>query len=306
MKNIKSLLVTAVSALLILGVGYAGIIWCGELILKTSQEPVLIGEAGTRVNPFYSRLENDIQLSPWNLYPTVGSATVGDETEKLVYNPNVENIFYGLIAMAANVDNQEVIHWYTEQEKTILGSMIGGELDGEPVAIFFYDEVIRLNGKAYRVKISCSEVRIYSFSCIQSRENDIRETKQWDRNKEKLIKGLKENSILIEMMQSSMQEINSLMSVGVDWEVYVAWYKAYQKYMGDMGSSGETVIVEEEKKSKQWTIYGKEDETEQESMEIRVLELEDSILLMLGADSLVAIYYDVIEQQVAGFHFLTY
>lgn len=340
----KSIFLTLVCAAAILAVGYAGIIFIGEKVLKSPQEPELITMTGNISNLFYSELEDDIQLYPWNYYPQedtgdgqwddaeAGRQEVKQDLELFIdYSPYLENnVFYTLIAVAADVDPQEVSRWYDEQEKTITTSMKRGKnQDGEAVEWYFYEDVIRLNGKEYQVKIACDSWSITSFSCIQCRNEGIKETEAWNENKERFMKWMEEN-------QGSMQDIfngiyGTYYSVGEveTWYMYVELYQDYLDQIHydmllteNFGTDRQEEKEEERKKEEEkktaqvmtdgvvsnsdWEktpeAYGMVNDVVAENA-IQMIELKDSFLLVMEGEITVGLYYDVVEQRITGFHF---
>lgn len=284
MKIAKQILMTLLCALAILAVGYAGIILCGGMVLESSGEPEEVTMDANISNLFYSRLEDDIQLYPWNYYPQ--GLEESESVLFMEYTPYVEHdVFYNLIALAADVEIQEVSSWYAGQEKTIMTSMKQGKMqDGSSLDIFFYDEVIRLCGRDYQVKLSCSLDRIISFSCIQRRETDVRETEEWDVCKEKLMSWLEKNPLLPLLAWENMYGLNYAIAESGEWYEYVSLYQIYLEVPSSMEKTKIYVEVDEE-------------------IPIQMIELKDCVLVMLQADTTLGLYYDVLEQRVVGFHY---
>lgn len=308
MKMFKSMLITAVCALDILLAGYLGIIYYGDKILVSSSEPEPVTITSNISNLFYSQLEDDIQLYPWNYYGE-GQQVEPGMLEKYVleYTPYIENdVFYTLISMAADVDQQEVSQWYIEQEKTILGSMVQGQRDGAPLEIYFYDDTLRLSGRDYKVRIAWREFEILSFSCIQCREEGIRESEEWSENKKVLMENLEDCSGLIADLPFYQVERYDM---GVESSVY--WYAdMYAVYLEDLerclAEEGETWGISETEaviNSGKMEDMDSYEYYDKESSTIQVIEQKDSIFLVVESDVMMGIYYDVIAQRIVGFHF---
>lgn len=305
MKIVKSILITLLCAVAILTVGYAGIIVSGEQVLKSDTEPELVTMDANISNLFYSRLEDDIQLFPWNYYPEDSDAAAEDvESFFMEYSPYVENdIFYTLIALAAGVENQEVSSWYAQQEKTIMTSMKQGvEQDGTTVGLFFYDDVIRLSGKEYRVKIACSMYNIISFSCIPCREEGIKETVEWNKNKEQFMKWTEENEELLLLAWARMCDIYYNVD-GIDiWYEYIYLYQDYLTAVYSVRNLDEIMYTEVDNQMNS-SKEGFEADYDYDKLPIQIIEWKDSLFIMLEGDVTVGLYYDVLKQQVTGFHF---
>lgn len=305
MKIVKSILITLLCALAILAVGYAGIIVSGEQVLKSDTEPELVTMDANISNLFYSRLEDDIQLFPWNYYPEDSDAAAEDvESFFMEYSPYVENdIFYTLIALAAGVENQEVSSWYAQQEKTIMTSMKQGvEQDGTTVGLFFYDDVIRLSGKEYRVKIACSMYNIISFSCIPCREEGIKETVEWNKNKEQFMKWTEENEELLLLAWARMCDIYYNVDGTDIWYEYIYLYQDYLTAVYSVRNLDEIMYTEVDNQMNS-SKEGFEADYDYDKLPIQIIEWKDSLFIMLEGDVTVGLYYDVLKQQVTGFHF---
>lgn len=305
MKSVKSILITLLCAVAILTVGYAGIIVSGEQVLKSDTEPELVTMDANISNLFYSRLEDDIQLFPWNYYPEDSDAAAEDvESFFMEYSPYVENdIFYTLIALAAGVENQEVSSWYAQQEKTIMTSMKQGvEQDGTTVGLFFYDDVIRLSGKEYRVKIACSMYNIISFSCIPCREEGIKETVEWNKNKEQFMKWTGENEELLLLAWARMCDIYYNVDGTDIWYEYIYLYQDYLTAVYSVRNLDEIMYTEVDNQMNS-SKEGFEADYDYDKLPIQIIEWKDSLFIMLEGDVTVGLYYDVLKQQVTGFHF---
>lgn len=308
MKTGKSIYITLLCGLAILVLGYGGIVFFGELVLKSATEPEEVTMDADISKLFYSKIEDDIQLYPWNYYPKEQNETVGF----MDYSPYVENdVFYNLIAMAAEVEPQEVRSWYAGQEKTIMDNMLQGqEADGSKNNMFFYDEVIRLSGKDYRVKISCSPEMILSFSCIQCREEDVMETKEWSEQKEQFIGWLESNPEAMTAAWEILYMIPYEVSSVEQWYAYVELYQAYLSVVSDWSKGdiwveqqGGRITVESAENTVEIYPEQKEHEVLYNEMPIQMIEVKDSMLIMMESDITMGLYYDVLNQRVVGFHY---
>ncbi len=308
MKNVKAMILTVVCAVAILAVGYGGLLFSGEQVLKSSPEPEPVTMEGNISNLFYSRLEDDIQLYPWNYYPTEENpGTTGSVVEDYVWSTDLtylENeVFYNLIARAANKDYEEVARWYEEQNKSIWDSMKQGVWDDQSVEFFFYDEVIRLGDGEYEVKISCDPMYISSFSCIQVREEGVKDSEEWEENREAFLNRMEKN------YDSALAIFNAMYSAywdsiyAEDWGLYVDLFGFCQEvsYGLSMRVRDEYSWQGTQNYSELADSYGLENV--EEDIPIQMIELQDCLLLMMEQDTTVGLYYDVIEQRVVGFHY---
>lgn len=318
-KGFVPLLATLACALVILALGYAGIALGSEALLKTSQEPEKVTMPGDISNLFYSRIEDDVQLYPWN-YFTEGTAT-GNESRASDVLAGTEEAMFTLIAVAADVEVWEVIQWFQNQNANILDRMETRYVDTASEEFFFFDDVIRLNGREYHVKFCANSNGLHSFSCIRPKEENIRDSVQWSGNKAQLSELMKNNDVLLEALWSSVNEmwhnrngtwgwelytdmylcmdecfwgLQEGVSISVD-EVYYEQSSVKDKEIGNAGGITDMIrAAESEAKEKNYIVV---------EFDPQMVELEDCILLMSGRYQEQAVYYDVIEQKVVGFHF---
>lgn len=69
MRSVKSILLTLACAVVILGLGYLGIVGQGRRILKSESVPERAMYENAGANIFYGKIEDDIEIFPWNYYP---------------------------------------------------------------------------------------------------------------------------------------------------------------------------------------------------------------------------------------------
>ncbi len=319
-----SLVVTLLCALIILGAGYTGIALGGEEMLKTPQEAERVTMTEEESNLFYSRIEDDVQLHPWNYYAQESERD--GEVSAITELANMEQDLYILIALAADVEVQEVIRWYNGQDKSILSDVTSRYEEETDCFYFFYDDVIRLNGREYHVKFCSDRARLYSFSCLRPKEPGIRDSEEWREKKEALGEQLNQNSEELSGLYQYMYDIHwqarDVFDWGVDVELYLvldtSFYELQYREESngvDSGREGNrnTVVVSqaevaqkktsEEIQREEMAVWDALEEMEGDDLDLQMVELDDCILLMSGQYSVPAIYYDVIEQKVAGFHF---
>lgn len=341
MKTFKSILITILCGAAILLAGYTGIIFGGEWVLTNPAEPELVTMRGNASSLFYSRLEDDIQLYPWNYYPQNGEGRTLTEKDMeleggffLAYDPELEwEVFYVLIAVAADVRYEEVSQWYDQQQKTIFGSIVKGKMEDRELPLYFYSDIITLEGMDYEVRISCTEAQITSFSCIPCRDEGIKETEEWKENQERLTERLEKHSGEVMEIYLAMYDLYYAVDVAWDYGTYLAIYMDYIRAFGENllmtdqreseDMNGEEVekkkAGEEDEKKKtgeapmaeigvdglEKSIVVDASENEERALNsMQVIELQNSILLVLEEDLTVGLYYDVLDQRIVGFHFL--
>ena len=214
----------------------------------------------------------------------------------------------------------------------------GNSKDDTYTEFYFYDEVIRLNGKDYRVKIACEDYRITSFSCIQCKEEGIKESEEWKDHRELLAERMKENPSVMMELYYALQEVPYNFYGYESWYWYEDLYAGYLMdvgaYLGGKGSTGDdtsdvqdsatvkvleeqgivkeavdaSVEEEENEAEEAGTLWDDEDQGgsvtyKEESIPIQVIELQDSILILMESYTTVGLYFDPIRQKIVGFHF---
>lgn len=315
-RGLFPLLATMACALVILGLGFAGIALGSEAVLKTSQEPEKVTMSGDISNLFYSRIEDGVQLHPWNYYTEV-SAT-GNEEKASDVLAGTEDVLFSLIAVAADVETWDVIQWYQNQNTNILDEVEARFVESAQDEFFFYDDVIRLNGRKYHVKFCTNTSSILSFSCIRTKEENVRDSEQWSRNKEQLSELVQNNDALLDVLWQEMNEMwwnaFDIWNWGNCIEMYLMLDTCFQELkedgdvihfeynggdivrIGGSNSKDEMVEIAMQKKGTNADNGGV-------GFDPQIVELEDCVLLMSGNYQEQAVYYDVMEQKVVGFHF---
>lgn len=215
MRRMISMLLTLLCAVIILGAGYFVIVESGKRVLEKEQVLEESNYENTSSNIFYGKIEEDIELFPWNFYPEDGQAAkpgefprfwdsvvnegVGEEEEKYAQNWYLQQ----LIAFRADVDAKEVLEWYDREQKTIMDSLVV-TYDSAWGSLYFYQDTLGLNGKQYQVRIAFSDWDILSFICSEEIGEAKGDKKRWEEGKKKLIDGLensqKEMSEYVEFM----------------------------------------------------------------------------------------------------------
>lgn len=68
MRSLKSLLFTLLCTVVILGLGYLGIVERGRQILSSESVPERAEYEDVGSNIFYGKIEDNIEIFPWNYY----------------------------------------------------------------------------------------------------------------------------------------------------------------------------------------------------------------------------------------------
>lgn len=195
MHKVKSMFLTVLCMGIILGVGYLVIMESGRKVLESG---VMLEETdyeNTSSNIFYGKIEEDIELFPWNYYPgdevEVGwqndlgthplfqyAMVIGDmETEEEELKALQGWYLCQLIAYKTDSDPSEVWEIFEKKQHTIMDEI--RVVENSPIGpLFFYQDNLTLGKKQYQVRISFTQWNIISFICIEDRTEDAQESSE--------------------------------------------------------------------------------------------------------------------------------
>lgn len=327
-KGVILFFLTLLCSVLILGVGYVGIVKVGELLLSNEEEPKKAEFESNGSNIFYGQIEDDILLYPWNYYGQNEREMTLDEL-----NPEMTETVQQEMEVYVPYCTGKVwdtIHNIYEQnpQRVVENTKI---CDAEYLYYCFYQDRLEIQGKIYQVKLAFNDIKTYSFSCMEYREEDVRGTKEWEEGKE----------LLTEMLDKYQKEVIDIiydmqfMYWNADAYDDIWWQNAYAaEYVRRLdilnwmleatkdekgGTSSleaavhekmeETIGVDEngadlyEEKNK---VEGEEDfQAELEgNYTCQVLELNDMIILLIQGDGILAgVFYDPVNQVFCGYNF---
>ena len=260
MHRIKSMLLTLFSTGIILGAGYLVIVESGRQVLERESTLEETEYESTSSNIFYGKIEEDIELFPWNYYPGDNAEKNPgfypsfwdegiDETDETEEERNARQNWYisQLIAYECGTDTEDVWNWYEENQKNVAQSLVLAE--ESPVGfIYFYQDILELNGKKYQVRFACSEWNILSFVCVECNSENRREKAEWEEGKEKLVAMLERSEDQMTTLFSYMTELQnvSLSSVyGGNGEYINAYLQSFY-WLEDIMIHGDGSFASEE------------------------------------------------------------
>lgn len=249
MRSLKSLLFTLLCTVVILGLGYLGIVERGRQILSSESVPERADYADVGSNIFYGKIEDNIEIFPWNYYSETddtiqgiipafmesefflnqyvaektsamkgdNSSTDMEDTEAGVpyyylqeqYLNAADSYLGELIAYETGVEEEEVYAWFQKKGNHILENLVVTE--NAPVGmIFFYQDILQLRGKKYQVRIACSDWNVINFICTEYDTEDKRELKEWKEGKEKMVEVLEHSEESLSAYFSFMSKLNDM------------------------------------------------------------------------------------------------
>ncbi len=297
-KNAVSLFITMLCAVMILAVGYMGIVKGGKILLNSREEPEKAEFVNTSSNVFYEKIDEDIQLFPWNYY----DKSIPEENDPEGYFSDIdlwEATFREILSYNCGVLREDINEVYAQ--KGIMYRLTVYEADME--LIFFYQDTLEVRGKKFQVKLAFNPWNILHFSCIEYREGDVRESPEWEEGKGVLTRMLARYSDIIGEQFINMRELYDEVP-SIKWDrSYAMVYEDNRSTMNSMlpRTSGEKAEEVEEVESqssteevviKKWGNYS-----------YQVIELNDMILLLIQGDITVGYLYDPIERTFCGYNY---
>lgn len=336
MRSLMSMLLTLFMAVVILALGYLGIVETGKKILKSEETPEQAAYENAGSNIFYGKIEDDIRIFPWNYYTGRGKNLEKGVPEFLLDALLTEQNYYDakyqegmseealvfatdwyfgqLIAYEAGVDTIDVCDWLDRNEKHIYYNM--REVRDTPHGnIFFFQENLELGGRKYQVRIACGEWSVISFSCALYDPSDRREQEQWKRGKEHLVAALEktENHLEDYVIFMTQVEYMSVPSFYMDEGGYEnAYLRSFQLLDYVMqGKGDQSQLVEEMREirrniKKETIAMAKEKGVGADlHYSYQVVELKDMILLLVQGELTIGIYYDPVNQAFCGYNYFS-
>lgn len=184
MIKIKSMALTFLCAAIILGAGYLVIVESGKKVLEKERILEETRYESTSSNIFYGKIEEDIELFPWNYYPdneTVSEVYPQFYQMLLDYGDSMEEAkektdwyLYQMIACESHERVEDIWKVYQKKQKKIVDSLVMTE--NSPIGpVYFYQDMLEVNQSQYQVRIACSEWHIVSFICQEI------SAEEWDR-----------------------------------------------------------------------------------------------------------------------------
>lgn len=309
---------------LILGVGYLGIVEGGKMVLGNEEKPQKVKFEDTGSNIFFGKIEEDIQLFPWNYY---GKNEVYESLEGNYLSEELtamQEKVYSMEAVHCGVDRETINKVYEKKGSSILENV--REFNTDYGEIFFYQDTLEVQGEEYQIKAAFSDYIIYNFTCMKGLEGGIRKTQEWKKGKEEL-KTMLDNyqyEISIEMLNMeelvylSTEELDMIENSGMTkrqekspfLESYAIQIENLQKMLtfNENGKREENEGIEEKGEIQ---VIGGAWETDDgssmwddiENYSYQIIELNDVILLLVQGDYICeGIYYDPIEQRICGYN----
>ena len=193
MHKVKSMFLTILCMGIILGIGYLVIMESGRKVLENG---IMLEETdyeNTSSNIFYGKIEEDIELFPWNYYPG-DEAELGWQNDLGTHPMFQDSIMTGvmdteeeelkalqgwylcqLIAYKTDSEPYEVWSLFEERQHTIMDEIC--IVENSPIgALFFYQDDLTLGNKRYQVRISFTQWNVISFICIEDRPEEAQES----------------------------------------------------------------------------------------------------------------------------------
>lgn len=317
-KNVIALGITVLCTALILGIGYAGVVTGGNFLLSNEEAPQKAEFENTSSNIFYGKIEDDIQLYPWNYY---GQNEIEESLSEIMDYPENKNIGYleemvkWMEAYCCEVDTGTIEDIYEQKQSKIADNIKISNTDNG--LIFFYQDILEVNRVRYQVKLAFDEWSILSFSCMEYRESDVRETVEWEEGKK----------LLTEMLDQYQDEIAGQLydMRGLYLNAYnmkELEYDIFERYVVNMEtlraiqeavSNGTTYKSEMlygdtyDATNEEWQAAGQKEYSviysDTAGASCQVIELNDMILLLIQGNDTIGLFYDPVSQKFCGYNY---
>lgn len=219
MHKVKSYFLTFLFAACILWAGYVVIMESGKKVLENETIIEETSYEDTGSNIFYGKIEEDIELFPWNYYPGKKAKKGWDNKDAwgnmlhpfFQYNMSLnefgeidetkmkawQNIcLEELIAHQAGVSVGELEGVYGAKNSTIMDDIriVENSVAG---TLYFYQDSLELEQTQYQVRIAMRNDSIISFLCAEKRSGE-RSKGIWEAGKAKLVDLLEEEETRLE------------------------------------------------------------------------------------------------------------
>lgn len=275
MRNKKSILLTFFCTLVILGAGYLGIVEQGKEILRSESVPERAEYENAGSNIFYGKIEDDIEIFPWNYYPEndvkeeiipnfimddgfVGNISENaEEIEQTIQETEditdlqarcyiaADAYFAEMISFETGVDKEEVLEYFRKPGNHMLQNMVMS-IDSYVGTICFYQEVLALGGKRYQVRIACSDWNVINFVCMEYDTKDKRKQAEWKSGKKEMVGLLEQSGDALSRYFTYMSQLNDLGAPAIylldgEYEnAYLVGLRYLKEIMSGMESGGWT------------------------------------------------------------------
>ena len=305
---------------LVLGVGYLGVVKGGKMVLGNEEKPQKANFEDTSSNVFFGKIEEDIQLFPWNYYGKNEVHEALEETYLAETLALMQEKVYSMEAVHCGVSRETIDAAYEKKGSNIVENVRAFDTDyGE---IFFYQDTLEVRGEEYQVKAAFSDYAIYNFTCMKNVGADVRQTEEWKKGKEKLKKMLDNYQYEIGIVTFNVEELEYLNndelyvienSKNANKNVESSFAESYAMQMenlqqmlnpnenGEVGVENNIGVVNEA-----WAVDSDDSGSMYDDIEnysYQIIELNDVILLLVQGDYMCqGIYYDPIEQTVCGYN----
>ncbi len=335
MRSIKSMLLTLICAAVILAIGYLGIVESGKDVLRRESIPEKAEYENVGSNIFYGKIEDDIEIFPWNYYAknSKGSGTGVPEFfgEPLFVDASKQSMeiqsegadkdqvvsatdwYFGqLIAYETHAQIEEVMNWYESSRKHIYYNMV---MENTSYGnLYFYQDILKLGGKKYQVRIACGDWSVISFCCAEYNPKNRREQDKWDEGKQELVFALEQYENELADYVTFMTKVNYMSSpsfyiddIGNCENNYLNSFRLLDYIMKREGNQSE--LAKEMKELRKIWETDKSAIAEENGVDYdphysyQVVELKDMILLLAQGDVTIGIYYDPINQRFCGYNY---
>jgi len=337
MRSVKSMVRTLFCAAIILGIGYLGIVEGGNQVLRRDSRPEQVKYENVGSNIFYGKIEDDIEIFPWNYYAKeskrldygtpefltdswfeeqagyfIGTASKEMPEDTLTY---AADWYFGqLIAYEADVRVEDVMEWCNASGQHIYHNM-KVKRDTSYGNIYFYQQMMELDYRKFQVRIACGDWNVISFICTEYDSGEQKEQREWNEGRQFMVTALEqyEDDLADYVTFMTKAEYLSAPSFYADESgerfenAYLQGFRLLDYIMKKKGDQSE--LAKEMKEQRKIWEEDKMDLAQESGLDYnphysyQVVELKDMILLLAQGDITVGIYYDPVNQRFCGYNY---
>ena len=202
-----------------------------------------------------------------------------------------EWVFRDMVAESCEVDREVIDQVYSQKGSGIAEAIrICSNNDN---LIFFYQDILEIEGRKYQVELAFDYNNILNFSCIEYRAEELRGTEKWEAGKEALTEMLSEYPDKVDEQFYYMEDL-----------YYLAQSNGWMEYYDEFGQSDMAELSMIEEKGKEFTDGTDVEVSEfHEDYSYQVIELKDMILLLVQGDITIGLFYDPINEVFCGYNY---
>lgn len=283
-----SMVITLLSAVLIITIGYKALAFAGDFILKNDTEISYLPTDNITTYVFYSQSEDEINLYPWNYYhDAISFQNYMEDDLHTLESFDIWSLYNSLIFYFYRmVPDETASYLYKEDIKlydridffNIEKDLFVKIVNNEP--IFYYSKDMKIYDKTYNLRFAFSQSYLLSFE-IKLVSNTVLSSEQMDSSKQ----------FLTDYINST--ENNSIAMIYYDILSQRGFYDSYSLLTNNFNNDK---LHDSEK---QYFIDESEDIAKNSSYQL--IDNDNEFLIVLLENNVV-IHFDPVTSMITGFN----